>query len=46
LSGYAGVSGSSGLGRRRTNVLDSLDLGEIQENIPLLRPGRLEILDE
>ncbi|HSP42858.1 MAG TPA: transglycosylase domain-containing protein [Luteolibacter sp.] len=46
LPSFANTSGSSGWSRRRTNVLDSLDLGEIEENIPLRRPGRLEIHDE
>lgn len=41
------VSGQSqGLLRRRTNVLDSLDLGEIEEVIPLKQPQRLVIEDE
>lgn len=35
-----------GLVRRRTNVLDSLDLGDIEDSIPLSRPRRLEIADE
>jgi penicillin-binding protein 1A len=34
------------LRRRTTNVLDSLDLGEIEETIPLRQPRRLEINDE
>ena len=32
--------------RRRPNVLDSLDLGAIEEAIPLKRPRRLVIEDE
>ena len=32
--------------RRRTNVLDSLDLGEVEEIIPLKPPKRLVIEDE
>jgi len=41
------VSGQSqGLLRRRTNVLDSLDLGEVEEVIPLKQPQRLVIEDE
>jgi membrane peptidoglycan carboxypeptidase len=46
LPAFAESSGQAGLVRRRTNVLDSLDLGEIEETIPLPRPQRLEILDE
>jgi penicillin-binding protein 1A len=34
------------LRRRTTNVLDSLDLGEIEETIPLRQPRRLQIDDE
>jgi penicillin-binding protein 1A len=36
----------SGLLNRSTNVLDSLDLGEIEETIRLRRPGRLEIFPD
>lgn len=32
--------------RHRTNVLDSLDLGDVEEAIPLQRPRRLSIEDE
>jgi penicillin-binding protein 1A len=39
-------SSSSGLIRRRTNVLDSLELGNFDEPLELRRPKRLEILDE
>lgn len=46
LPSFANMPGPSGLVRRRTNVLDSLDLGDIEESIPLRRPGRLEIADE
>jgi len=46
LPSDAATEGQPGLVRRRTNVLDSLDLGEIEEAIPLRRPQRLEILDE
>jgi penicillin-binding protein 1A len=46
LPSFANVSGQSGFVRRRTNVLDSLDLGEIEKSIPMQRPGRLEISDE
>ena len=40
------ASGQSQMRRRTTNVLDSLDLGEVEENIPLRAPGRLQIEDE
>ena len=43
---FAAVSTESGLVRRSTNVLDSLDLGDIEEGIPLKRPRRLQIEDE
>jgi membrane peptidoglycan carboxypeptidase len=43
---FAAVSTESGLVRRSTNVLDSLDLGDIEEGIPLQRPRRLLIEDE
>ena len=43
---FAAASKGSGLIRRRTNVLDSLDLGDIEEPFPLRRPGRLQIIDE
>lgn len=46
LPSTAAVEGQPGIVRRHTNVLDSLDLGEVEEAIPLLRPKRLEILDE
>ncbi|MFT3989951.1 MAG: transglycosylase domain-containing protein [Luteolibacter sp.] len=46
IPSFAVTSSSSGLTRRRTNVLDSLDLGNEQESIPLKRPARLEIHDE
>ena len=46
LPSFAAVSEASGLVRRRTNVLDSLDLGDIEEVIPLRRPRRLLISDE
>ena len=36
----------AGFVRRRTNVLDSLDLGDVEEGIPLRRPSRLQIEDE
>lgn len=43
---YALTPQQPGLMRRRTNVLDSLDLGELEEAIPLRQPRRLEIEDE
>ena len=46
LPSFAATSEGAGLVRRRTNVLDSLDLGDIEEAIPLKRPRRLEIDDE
>ena len=46
LPSFASTAGQPGLVRRRTNVLDSLDLGEVEEAIPLRRPQRLEIVDE
>jgi penicillin-binding protein 1A len=46
LPSFAATSAEAGLVRRRTNVLDSLDLGDIEEAIPLKRPQRLEIEDE
>ncbi len=46
LPSFAAVSAEAGFVRRRTNVLDSLDLGDIEEAIPLPRPRRLVIEDE
>ena len=46
LPSYVATASQSGLVRRRTNVLDSLDLRNIEESIPLRRPQRLEISDE
>jgi membrane carboxypeptidase/penicillin-binding protein len=46
LPRYAQHQGGSGMIRRRTNVLDSLDLGDVEETIPLARPRRLMIDDE
>ena len=43
---FAATSAERGLVRHRTNVLDSLDLGDIEEGIPLKRPPRLRIDDE
>ena len=42
----AAGQGQSLLRRRTTNVLDSLDLGEIEDTIPLRAPKRLQIEDE
>jgi len=39
-------STSSGIIRRRTNVLDSLELDAFDEPLKLRRPARLQILDE
>ncbi|MGA0846109.1 MAG: hypothetical protein ACO3RV_06165, partial [Luteolibacter sp.] len=46
LPGPSGHETASGWSRRPTNVLDSLDLGEVEESIPLRRPQRLEIHDD
>lgn len=46
VPGMVSGQGQSILRRRTTNVLDSLDLGEIEETIPLRQPRRLEINDE
>ena len=46
LPSFAATTAPAGLVRRRANVLDSLDLGDIEEAIPLQRPPRLEIQDE
>jgi membrane peptidoglycan carboxypeptidase len=43
---FAATSSEPGFVRRRTNVLDSLDLGDEKEGIPLKRPKRLQIEDE
>lgn len=43
---FAATSSEAGFVRRRTNVLDSLDLGDVEEGIPLKRPKRLMIDDE
>jgi len=40
------VSESGAVFRRRTNVLDSLDLGEKEEQVRLPQPKRLKIVDE
>lgn len=46
LPSFAATTAPAGLVRRSTNVLDSLDLSDIEEAIPLKRPPRLEINDE
>ena len=46
LPSFAAASEEIGLMRRRTNVLDSLDLGAFEEAIPLKPPPRLTIDDE
>jgi len=43
LPSYAATNDPSGLVRRSTNVLDSFDLGEIEETIRLRKPPRLDI---
>ncbi len=43
---FAPTSGAAGLIRKRTNVLDSLDIGEKEEQIHLRRPGRLIIEED
>jgi membrane peptidoglycan carboxypeptidase len=43
---FAATSTEPGFVRRRTNVLDSLDLGDLEEGIPLKRPARLQIADD
>lgn len=46
LPSFAATSAEQGIVRRRTNVLDSLDLGDVEEGIPLKRPSRIQIDDE
>jgi penicillin-binding protein 1A len=46
LPSFAANSAEPGTIRRRTNVLDSLDLGNVEEGIPLKHPKRLQIDDE
>ena len=46
LPSFAATNATAGMVRSRTNVLDSLDLGDIEEAIPLKRPPRLQIEDE
>ncbi len=46
LPSFAATSSEAGVVRRRTNVMDSLDLGDIEEGIPLKSPRRLQIDDE
>lgn len=46
LPSFAATSAEAGLVRQRTNVLDSLDLGDVEEAIPLRRPRRLQIEDD
>jgi membrane peptidoglycan carboxypeptidase len=43
---FAPTSGEGGLIRRRTNVLDSLDIDDMHDSIPLKRPGRLNIEED
>lgn len=46
LPSFAAAPSQGGFMRRRTNVLDSLDLDEFEETIPLRRPQRLQIHDD
>ena len=46
LPSFAATSSEASVVRRRTNVMDSLDLGDIEEGIPLKGPRRLQIDDE
>jgi len=46
IPSFAATSSEPGFMRRRTNVLDSLDLGDLEQGIPLDRPKRLIIEDE
>jgi penicillin-binding protein 1A len=46
LPTFAKSDTNPGMMRRRTNVLDSLDLGDIEDNLPLHRPGRLIIAED
>ncbi len=46
LPSYAVSSGDGGMIRRRTNVLDSLDLGDFDETIKMRKPPRLNIQPE
>lgn len=43
LPGDVAINSGAGVMNRSTNVLDSLDLGEVEETIRLRRPSRLEI---
>ena len=43
---FVATSAEGGYVRHRTNVLDSLDLGNVEEGIPLRKPRRLTIEDE
>jgi len=43
---FVPVSENGAVFRRRTNVLDSLDLGEKEEQVRLPQPKRLKIVDE
>ena len=43
LPSYAASRGQSGLIRKSTNVLDSLDLGDFDETIKMRKPPRLQI---
>lgn len=43
LPGDVAINSGTGVMNRSTNVLDSLDLGDVEETIRLRRPSRLEI---
>jgi hypothetical protein len=43
VASFTSTSTETGLVRKSTNVLDSLDLGDIEEPIRLPRPKRLQI---
>jgi len=46
LPSFLPTSEEEGFIRRRTNVLDSLDIGDGNEGIPLLRPKRMIIFED
>jgi membrane carboxypeptidase/penicillin-binding protein len=46
MPSFAATSADSGSVRHRTSVLDSLDLGNVEESIPLKSPQRLQIEEE
>ena len=46
LPSFATTASEPGLLRQRTNVLDSFDLGDVEQEVKLKRPQRLTIEDE